>query len=166
MQATCLFEGYALITCRGQFSSRESARFGIIVQNDFSHTFTHMRARTQTHARMHGLLANPLMPQHNGALLVMQLWIFFFARKQGALCCCFRAFFKCFRARFPHVRIVCNILQNIIIVTLISARVCFADLSILLFCFLVWSLNEPSVNLSMRAHVSSGSECGVFICSV
>lgn len=131
-----------------------------------THLHTCARAHTNTCAN-----AQPSCKPFNAAtqwssVSNAALDFFFFARKQGALCCCFRAFFKCFRARFPHVRIICNILQNIIIVTLISARVCFADLSILLFYFLVWSLNEPSVNLSMRAHVSSGSECGVFICSV
>lgn len=39
--------------------------------------------RALTHARMHSLLADPLMLRHNGALLAMQLWISFYFFKHG-----------------------------------------------------------------------------------
>lgn len=127
---------------RGQFSSRESARFRIIVENDFSNTCTQICApnpdvaHTQTCAQI--LLANPLMPQHNGLLLVMQLQIFF-ALRERARCRCLRDVFGCFTA---GLKANCDILANIIAVPI----------------FLRLNQGRP---LSRYAHVSGSLQCAM-----
>lgn len=74
----------------------------------------------------------------------------FLARKQGALCCCFRAYFECFRATFPHVRIICNILLNMIIVILL-VHMCVL---LILVYFCVISGVELELTLCQFEHAS------------
>lgn len=94
----------------GNFSSRESARFRIIVQNDFSNTCTRVCARTQTHAQMHDLLANPFNAATQwGSVSNAALDFFFLHGKTGSTLLVLQSLFGCLKNIFPHVRMNSNV---------------------------------------------------------
>lgn len=113
-------------SCIGQFPSRESARFRIIVQNDFAKALA--RAHTCTNARSSCKPFNAATQW--GSVSNAALDYFFFAWKQGALCRCVRAFFEPSSCK-NHLKYIVKHNDSYPI----SACVCFADLSKHLFYF-------------------------------